>query len=566
MSHKRKSSSSDVLRGEKHKKEGEVRMKKGKMRKFVSMAVAGAMVMQCGICTAFAGSGGGMASGVQKLDGYKMVEVPTNIISYENDMVMTYIQEFANITQVPHPSYHTKELAKYLEVWAEARGIQAETDTYGNVIMNVPATKGYEKAPLVAFQGHIDMVPAVAEGVTHNWEKDPLDLLWTSNSVKADGTSLGADNGSGVAFMLTYMDYKDEYKHGPLRFIFTADEEVGLLGAHGLDAKHVADVVYLINVDGGYGGATISCAGGKLIEFSREAEWEAMPSDSVLYHMEFNGLIGGHSANVGGGKANALVKMANAMLALDQAGVEFNMVSFEGGSANNAIPSKSVASIAVKKADVEKVNATMDRFAKLFKDSYEAVEKNYTFTYGVAEGKANKVLSNEVSVALVQLMSTVPNNIHTLMATTTGTESSSNVGMMIWGEDKVGFSIFPRSSSTYALEQIMMADKALAELTGFDMEVTVSFATWPMKAENKLADKASALFFEMTGEEFKLAAIHGGVECGEFAEKNENMYILATGVSGGSAGHTPEETMNFDMVEKSVDYLVKLAEKLAVEG
>ena len=541
-------------------------MKKGNMKKFVSMAVAGAMVMQCGICTAFAGPGGGVAGGVQKLNGYKMVEVPTNIISYDNDMVMTYIQEFANFTQVPRPSYHTEKMAKYLEVWAKARGIQCEKDDYGNVVMNVPATKGYEKSPLVAFQGHTDLVPAVDEGVVHDWENDPLDLIWTSNSVKADGTSLGADNGSGLAFMLAYMDYKDTFKHGPLRFIFTADEEVGLLGANALPDKYVADVTYLINVDGGYGSATISCAGGKFIEFTREAKWEAMPAGTVLYNMEFNGLKGGHSANVGGGKANALVKMANAMLALHQAGVEFQMVNFEGGTANNAIPGKSMASIAVKKADVEKVNAAMDRFAKLFKDSYEAVEKDYTFTYGVAEGKAAKVLTKEASVAMVQLMSTLPNNIHTLQATTTGTESSSNVGMMIWGDDKVGFSIFPRSSSTYALEQMMMANSTLAQLTGFDMNVTVSFATWPMKAENKLADMASALYYEMTGEEYKLAAIHGGVECGEFAEKNENMYILATGVSGGSQGHTPEETMNFDMVEKSMDYLVKLAEKLAVEG
>lgn len=541
-------------------------MKKGRMKKFVSMAVAGAMVMQCGICTAFAGPGGGTAGEVQKLNGYKMVEVPTNVISYDSDVVMTYIQEFANFTQVPRPSYHTEKMADYLQVWAKARGIQCERDTYGNVVMNVPATKGYEKSPLVAFQGHIDLVPAVDEGVEHDWLNDPLDLLWTSNSVKADGTSLGADNGSGVAFMLTYMDYKDTFKHGPLRFIFTTDEEVGLLGAHALPDKYVADVVYLINVDGGYGGATISCAGGKFIEFTRDAKWEAMPSGTVLYNMEFNGLKGGHSANVGGGKANALVKMANAMLALDQAGVDFNLVNFEGGSANNAIPGKSVATIAVKKADVEKVTETLDYFAKLFKDSYEAIETDYTFTYGTADGKAKKVLNADMSVALVQLMSTIPNNIHTLQATTTGTESSSNVGMMIWGDDKVGFSIFPRSSSTYALEQMMMADSALAQLTGFDMNVTVSFATWPMKANNKLADMASELFFEMTGEEYALKAIHGGVECGEFAEKNENMYILATGVSGGSAGHTPEETMNFDLVEKSVDYLVALAEKLAVEG
>lgn len=537
-------------------------MKKGKMKKFTAVAIAGAMAMQCGICTAFADTG----DVVRKLDGYEMVAVPTDVISYDNEMVMTYIQEFANFTQVPRPSYNTVKMAEYLEAWAAARGIQAETDSYGNVIMNIPATKGYEDAPLVAFQGHIDMVPAVDEGVEHDWANDALDLLWTSNSVKADGTSLGADNGSGVAFMLTYMDYQEQYTHGPLRFIFTADEEVGLLGANALEAKQVADVVYLINVDGGYGGATISCAGGKFIEFSRKAEWEKMPADSVLYTLAFDGLKGGHSAAVGGGKANALVKMANALLALDQADISFQLTAFEGGSANNAIPNKSSATIAVAKDDLEKVTETLDHFAKLFKDSYEAIETDYTFTYGEAEGTAKKVLNADMSVDLVQLMSTIPNNIHTLQPTTTGTESSSNVGIMNFGEKEISFTIFPRSSSTYALEQIMMADRALAELTGFDMEIQVSFATWPMKAENKLADMASELFYEMTGGEFALAAIHGGVECGEFAEKNEDMYILATGVSGGSNGHTTAETMNFDLVEASVDYLVALAEKLANEG
>ena len=174
---------------------------------------------------------------VLELEGYDMVNVPTDIISYDNDAVMNYIQEFANFTQVPRPSYDTDKMTEYLKVWAAARGIDCVADEAGNVIMNLPATEGYEDAPVVIFQGHIDMVPDTDEGVVHDWANDPLDLIWTSNTLKADGTSLGADNGSGVAFMLTYMDYADELTHGPLRFIFTVDEEVGLLGAAALDVS-----------------------------------------------------------------------------------------------------------------------------------------------------------------------------------------------------------------------------------------------------------------------------------------------------------------------------------------
>ena len=366
--------------------------------------------------------------------------------------------------------------------------------------------------------------------------------------------------------MLAYMDYADTFVHGPLRFLFTVDEEVGLLGANAMDPKYVADVTYLINVDGGYGSATISCAGGKYFDFTHAAQWGDAPEGAVAYALEFAGLTGGHSAGVGGGKANGLVAMANALLELNQAGIAFNLVSFEGGSATNAIPTGGKAIIAVAEADVDAVTAKLDEFAKLFKESYEAIETAYTFTYGASEDALERALDADLSVKLVQLMSAVPNNIHTLLATTEGTESSSNLGLLVFDDETVGFTCFMRSSSNYQSEQITLINTALAELSGFDLDIPVEMATWPLKADNKLGDIAVALFKEMTGGDFQLHAIHAGVECGEFAVKNEDMYILATGVSGGSDGHTTAETMNFDQVEASVDFLVALAQRLAEEG
>ena len=538
------------------------------MKKTVSLLLAALLV--CGLLFGAIGAyaAESVSDRVLPLEGYDMVEVPTDVISYDSEVVMNYIQEFANFTQVPRQSGDTDKMTEYLTVWADARGIEYDVEEIGNVIMYLPASEGYEDAPVVAFQGHIDMVPAVDEGVEHDWANDPLDLIWTENSVKADGTSLGADNGSGLAFMLTYMDYADTFEHGPLRFLFTVDEEIGLLGANAMDPKYVEGVSYLINVDGGYGSATISCAGGKYFEFTRDAEWVENPEDTVIYELEFAGLTGGHSAGVGGGKANGLVAMANALVELDQAGIAFNLVSFEGGSATNAIPTGSKAVISVAEDDVEAINAKLDEFAKLFKESYEAIETAYTFTYGVNEDvePVGEVLDADLSVALVQLMSVVPNNIHTLLATTEGTESSSNLGLLTFTEDTIGFTCFMRSSSTYQSEQITLINTALAELSGFDLDIPVEMATWPLKADNKLGDIAVELFEELTGGEFTLHAIHAGVECGEFAVKNEDMYILATGVSGGSNGHMTSETMNFDQVEESVDFLVALAQRLAEVG
>lgn len=501
----------------------------------------------------------------KQIPGYTMVDIPEDVISYDSDVVMNYIQEFANLTQVPHSSYNTAKITKYLQDWAAANGIQCETEEIGNVIMYLPATEGYEDAPTVIFGGHIDMVEAVDPGVSHDWQNDPLDLIWTSNSVKADGTSLGADNGSGLAFMLTYMDYADEFVHGPTRFIFTVDEEVGLLGAHALDPKYLEGADYMINVDGGYGGATIACAGGKYFDFTHAAEWTTAPADAVAYELEFSGLKGGHSAGVGGGKANALVAMANAILAISQAGVDVSIVSFEGGSASNAIPSSSKAVIAISSADVATADQVMQDFAKKFDDSYSAIETSYSFHYGRSDASVSKVLDPELSVTLVELMSAVPNNIHTLLATTSGTEASSNLGTFSLTEDTVTFRCMMRSSSTYQSEQITIINQALADLSGFTMDIPGTFATWPLKGGNKLGDIAAEVFKEQTGEDFPLQAIHAGVECGEFAEKNDSLYIISTGVSGGSNGHTTAETMNFDMVEVSIDFLVALAERLANE-
>ena len=507
-----------------------------------------------------------VAPNVMELEGYEMVSVPTDIISYDNEVVMNYIQEFANLTQVPHPSYHTEKMAEYLTVYAAAHGLEVDVqEGIGNVVMWLPATEGYEDAPVVAVQGHIDMVADTAEGVEHDWLNDPLDLIWSSNMVEADGTTLGADDGAGIAFMLTFIDYADTFVHGPMVFIYTVEEEVGCLGAHELDPKYLEGIKYLINVDSGYGGATISCAGSKYFHFSHAAEWVDAPEGTVSLAIAFEGLKGGHSAGVGSGKANALVAMANAILSISQAGYAVNIASFEGGNATNAIPASGKAVINVSADDVEGVTACLDEFAKLFKSSYEATEENYSFTYGAADENASKVLDGNLSVALVQLMSIIPNNVHTLN-TNKGNESSANLGVITVNDEIVEFTSFMRSNSTFHSEQLTWQVIAMAELAGFDFDIPATISPWPVRPNNTLVDIASALFLEMTGEEFRTSVIHAGLECGEFAGKNPDMYIIATGLSGGKGGHTYSETMTFDGSEASIDYLVALIAKLAEEG
>lgn len=501
---------------------------------------------------------------VKDVPGFTHVSVGSEI-NYASPAVMNYIQEFADLTQAPHPSYHEEKLADYLVAWAAAHGVECERDAVNNVVLFLPATPGYENAPTVIVQGHIDMVPACDEGVVHNWEKDPLELEWTANSVKAKGTTLGADNGAGIAFMLDYIDYADKFVHGPMRMIGTVCEEVGLVGAHALDAKYVQGAQYMINVDGGYGRAVISCAGGKYFDFSHKAEWVAVPEGYKLMALEIGGLKGGHSGMVGHGQANSLVAMANALLTASQAGVSMGVLSIAGGSANNVIPNNAKALVALPAADWDKAVAELEGFKKRFFDAYLPTEKTMFFSFAEG-GSAEKMLSPDLSKKLLQLMSSVPNNIHSLLTTAEGTQCSSNLGTIRMNEDEVSFTCFMRSSSPFHAEQVTLAMTALGELTGFDMNIPTTMASWPPKAENRLGDFAKVLFREITGEEYQLMAIHAGVECGEFAEKNPEMSIISTGIGGGSGAHATEEMMSFDLVEQSMDFLTALIEKIAKEG
>ncbi len=498
------------------------------------------------------------------IPGYAHVPVGSEV-AYESAVVMNYIQEFADLTQVPHPSHFEGKMSDYLMAWSETHGLHAEKDELGNVVIYLPATPGYENAPTVIVQGHIDMVPACDEGVVHDWQNDPLKLIWTANTVKADGTTLGADNGTGIAFMLTYIDYADKFVHGPMRMICTVCEEAGLVGAHGLDAKYVQGASYMINGDGGYGMAVISCAGGKYFDFTRKAEWSSVPLGFKLMSLEFAGLGGGHSGWVGHGKANALVAMANALLTVSQAGVSLGILSFTGGSANNVIPNAAKAVVAIRDTDWDAAVAALEGFRKRFTDAYLPTEPTLAFTF-VEGGSGEKMLKFELSRKLIQLMSTVPNNIHSLLTTSEGTQSSSNLGTLRIGEEEIFCSCFMRSSSAFHAEQITLAMTALGELTGFDMNISASFASWPPKADNKLGDMAKELFKELTGKDYMLVAIHAGVECGEFSEKNPDMSIISTGVGGGSGAHATEEMMNFDLTELSLNFLISLIEKLAKEG
>ena len=501
---------------------------------------------------------------ISDVPGYAHVPVGAEI-QYESPVVMNYIQEFADLTQIPHPSHYEGKMADYLLSWAAAHGVEAEKDELNNVVIFLPATPGYENAPTVIVQGHIDMVPACDEGVVHDWQNDPLELEWTANTVKAKGTTLGADNGTGVAFMLNYIDYADRFVHGPMRMICTVCEEVGLVGAHGLDAKYVRGAQYMINGDGGYGMAIISCAGGKYFDFSHKAEWSSVPVGFKRMALEIGGLKGGHSGGVGHGQANALVAMANALLTVSQAGVSVGVLSITGGSANNVIPNNAKAVVAIRNTDWDKATEELDGFQKRFFEAYLPTEPTMFFSYAEG-GSGERMLKFDLSRRLLQLMSSVPNNIHSLLTTAEGTQCSSNLGTIRMNEDEVSFTCFMRSSSPFHAEQVTLAMTALGELTGFTMDIPTTMASWPPKAENKLGDFAKALFMEQTGREYMLLAIHAGVECGEFAEKNPDMSIISTGVGGGSGAHATEEMMNFDMTEQSLEFLIALIEKLAKEG
>ena len=472
------------------------------------------------------------------------------------------LSEFLELAKVPRPSHHEERVSEYLFQWAKRHGLAVEKDNMNEIIIDKPASPGCENVPRVIFQAHMDMVCVCEEGVTYDPMNDPIKVINDGVTLTADGTSLGADDGIGVAMCL-YLLQDDTLRHGPIRAIFTTNEEDGM-DSMDIDPKYL-DGDYLVNLDWEtLGSLCNSCAGGDFFNYSHKAEWEKPIVGCKTLTISFSGLLGGHSGvGINKGHANALVSIATLLAMLRQGGVSYRVASFSGGQAKNAIPAFGTATVVLSAAEEDRAKAIIETFRGEFAEAFGNIEPDMVFTTAFGDTAPDRVLTGEIGYGMVGLMTTVPNNVHTMSPFIDGlVESSANLGVVSVDDDMVRFTVFARSSVAYQATQIGVICGALANSFGFTFDSEGHVPGWAVNPNSKLTHIACDAYKHLTGTDMIVEPVHAGVECGAFAEKNPHLDMISIGPTLVDV-HTPNEVCRIEDVKITTDLLIEILERIA---
>ena len=464
---------------------------------------------------------------------------------------------FEELCKIPHGSGNTKQISDYLVSFAKEHGLEYVQDEMNNVVIYKPATEGYEDAPAVILQGHMDMVCEKRPDVDHDFTKDPLNISVKDGYVTANGTTLGGDDGIAVAYGLALLESKD-LAHPALEVLITVDEEIGLLGAEGFDCS-VLKGKRLINLDSeAEGSLWISCAGG--LSGISTIPVQRVDAEGQKAAVKITGLMGGHSgAEIDKKRANANVLMGRFLYSLQQE-TAYEIISLAGGQKDNAITREADAELLVE--DINSVKACAEKLQKGFREEYAGTDEGITVEItdlGVASAKALHPTSRE---KVLFFLMEVPFGIQKMSGSIDGlVETSTNIGIVKLGEDEFLGSSSVRSSVEAA--GAALSDKIcyLTEFLGGEYTVQGAYPAWEYRKDSPLRDQMVEVYEEMYGEKPNVVAIHAGLECGLFYKKIEGLDCVSLGPNMKDI-HTSEEVLDIASTESVWKYLVKVLESL----
>ncbi|MBN1550181.1 aminoacyl-histidine dipeptidase [bacterium] len=472
-------------------------------------------------------------------------------------------RQFEAICSIPHPSRHEEKLAEYIIHYASKLGFDTRRDDVGNVVVDVPATRGMEEKPTVVLQGHLDMVPVAAKGVSHDFETDPIRPYIDGDYVKARGTTLGADNGIGVAMMLAIME-DPNVSHGPLELFFTINEESGMDGAHGLKPDFLKGRI-LLNLDTEeWGEYYISCAGGGDSIISLPIFRESADNNDIIMTLSVSGLKGGHSGmdiNCGRGSGNKIIGRCLASAAESAA---FRLYSIRGGNKRNSIADGAEAIVSVPEDEAEKFQAAIYKTAETIVSEYEKTDPDLEIetVKGGLEDKSLQPMTKESTKKIVDMLVILPHGVIAMSPEVPNlVETSTNIGVMSSTQDVFTTTLLTRSAVTSQLEAIKFHIKTIARLLGADVEEPRGYPGWKPDMDSQLLKLAKKVFVELHGYEPKVKAIHAGLECGLFSEKLPGVDMISLGPEMHHV-HSPAEELNIPSVPKTYHLLTAILKSI----
>lgn len=454
-------------------------------------------------------------------------------------------QWFDKICSIPHPSHHEQALADFIIQWAKQKQFWVEQDAAGNILIRKAATAGMEDHQPVALQAHLDMVPQANKNTAHNFLTDPIVPYVDGEWVKATGTTLGADNGIGMASCLAVLESND-VAHPPLEVLLTASEETGMVGALGLQPNWLQSEV-MINTDTeDEGEIYIGCAGGEDVDIRFPVQWQALRKDEVAVHIALTGLKGGHSgAEIHLNRGNA-IKLLAKTLEKALAKVSFRLADISGGSVRNAIPREAFATVLLSSASVEKFKQVWQLLSQQLIEALSHAEKQINFA--LEEATAEQGLSERQSQILLDLINALPNGVIRFSDVLPDVvETSISLGVLETKAEQIKLTLLARSLNDHGQDDVVSLVRSFCRLADAEVVFSGRYPGWEPQADANIVKRTKTLYDRILGKESVIKVIHAGLECGLINKVYPNMEMVSIGPTILGA-HSPDERCHIPAV------------------
>ena len=472
-------------------------------------------------------------------------------------------RNFDALTQVPRPSGHLEKIQQFLLDFAAQAGVEAMKDSGGNIVMRKPATPGMENRKGIILQAHMDMVPQKSKESKHNFETDPIETYIDGDWVKAKDTTLGADNGLGVATIMAVMEDKT-LVHGPVEALITADEETHMVGANALpEGELFGDI--LLNLDSEtWGKFVIGSAGG--VDVSAKLEYKEVETDAddVAMKVVLNGLRGGHSGlEIHEGRANAnklMVRFVREAVATCEA----RLATWHGGTMRNAIPFECETVLTLPKENVEEFKQLVAEFKKTFENDYKAIESGIGFFTESVETPATEV-PEEIQDNLIDAIYACHDGVLRMIPTfPTVVETSSNLAIIDIAEGKAEFKILARSANDSMRDYLATTLESCFSMAGMEVTMSGSYGGWDPNTDSEILKLLEKNYLELFGEEATKQADHAGLECSVIRGKYPHLDVVSFGPTLCSP-HTTSERCSISTAAPFWELLKKTLETAPVK-
>ncbi|MEH8038518.1 aminoacyl-histidine dipeptidase [Gallibacterium anatis] len=454
-------------------------------------------------------------------------------------------QWFDKICSIPHPSHHEQALADFIIQWAKQKQLWVGQDAAGNILIRKAATAGMEDHQPVALQAHLDMVPQANKNTAHNFLTDPIVPYVDGEWVKATGTTLGADNGIGMASCLAVLESND-VAHPPLEVLLTASEETGMVGALGLQPNWLQSEV-MINADTeDEGEIYIGCAGGEDVDIRFPVQWQELRKNEVAVHIALTGLKGGHSgAEIHLNRGNA-IKLLAKTLEKALAKVSFRLADISGGSVRNAIPREAFATVLLSSASVEKFKQVWQLLSQQLIEALSHAEKQINFA--LEEATAEQGLSERQSQILLDLINALPNGVIRFSDVLPDVvETSISLGVLETKAEQIKLTLLARSLNDYGQDDVVSLVRSVCRLADADVVFSGRYPGWEPQADANIVKRTKTLYDRILGKESVIKVIHAGLECGLINKVYPNMEMVSIGPTILGA-HSPDERCHIPAV------------------